>query len=334
MRQKSFLHKTALFSGLAILLFAGCKKDDGLDSKELLVYVRGEFGAVNNSVTASLTQTPIAVWGSTAFRVQAYSTREVTSDVGVYIYPDDQSVGLFNQANNKKCLLLPAGNYTLNGNQHRIASGKDTSDALTIQLTNTSQLTDPNGYVLPLTIKKVDGADKGVGISSNRATAWLYIPYAFTNVDTVQTPLTGSLMSRTTWTVTVSNTTSGALGPAMVDGSNSTAWRSSNSTTAAKYVIVNVGGQQAVKGFQIVPNYVATAENATQMTVSTSTDSVTWKVQGIWKGTGPATGSTAASPDLKGVNFLAPVTARYFRFDITALVSGGRVGIGELNAVQ
>jgi hypothetical protein len=79
---------------------------------------------------------------------------------------------------------------------------------------------------------------------------------------------------------------------------------------------------------------VSTGDNATQIKVSTSPDSVTWTVQGIWNGTGPATTSSAASPDIKGIDFISPVEAKFFRFDILAWVSGSRTGIGELNATE
>ncbi len=335
MIKTNLLYRNKLLSwSMALALLSSCKKDNGPDSKDLLVYVQGDYGSVNNSVVASLIQTPLAVWGNTSFQVSAYSTREVVADVNVYIYADDKSVDLFNQDNNKKCLLLPANAYQIDNNQHKIAAGALVSDPLQIKITNPGMLTDTNGYVLPLTVEKIDGKDKGVTISTNRATAWLYVPYAFTNVDTIQTPLSGTLFDRTGWSVTVSNTTSGSLGPAMLDGNNSTAWRSSNSSTAVKYAILNMGGPQSVRGFQLVPDYVSTGDNATKITVSSSADSAVWTVQGIWNGTGPATGSSAASPDLKNINFIAPVTAKYFRFDITAWVSGSRAGIGELNAVQ
>ncbi|MDP4261730.1 MAG: discoidin domain-containing protein [Bacteroidota bacterium] len=334
MRKINLFNKSIQLLGLtALVLLSSCKKDV-LESKELLVFVQGDFGTANNTIAASLTQTPISIWGKTSFEIPVYSTREVPADVDVYIYPDDRFVGQFNKDNNKKCLLLPANTYTVSGYQHKINAGTLASDPIKIEITNVRALTDTNGYVLPLTVTKIGSEDKGVGISTNKATAYLYVPYIYTNVDSVQTSLTGTLMSRTAWSVTVSNTTSGALGPAMIDGNNSTSWRSSNSSTAAKWAIINLGSQQTVKGFQIVPNYVSASENATQMTISTSNDNVTWTVQGIWKGTGPATGSTAASPDLKGVNFLAPPTAQYFRFDISAWVSGSRVGFGEVNAVQ
>lgn len=335
MKKKSRLHKKIQLVTLVVLTLLGsCKKNGGLDSKDLLVYVQGDYGSTNNSITASLTLTPVTVWGNTSFQVPVYSTRPVVADAVVYVYPDSTAVTRFNQVNNKKCLLLPAATYAIDANQHKIRADSMRSDPLTIKITNPAALTDTNGYVLPLTVGKVTGQDKGVVISTNRATAYLYIPYAYTNVDTVQTPLSGTVMSRTGWNVTVSNTTSGALGPAMVDGNNSTAWRSSNSSTAAKYAILNMGGQQTVKGFQLVPDYVATTENPTQIKISTSADSLSWTIQGVWKGTGPATGSTATSPDIKGIDFIAPVQAKFVRFDITAWVSGSRAGIGEINAVQ
>jgi hypothetical protein len=323
-----------LFPLLLLLAQGACKKDQGLDSKDLLVYMQGDLGDANNKITAALTQTPVSVWGTKTFQLQVYSTRQMTAATEVYVYPDSTTVTTFNQSTGKHCVLMPAGAYTIDANQHRIGADSMLSDPMTVTVTNPSLLTDTNGYVLPMTIEKVSGQDKGVAISTNRATAYLYVPYSFTNIDTVQTPLAGTFMIRTGWNITVSNTTAGALGPAMLDGSNSTAWRSSNSSTAAKWVVLNVKSLQTIKGFQLTPDYVSTGDNPTQIRVSASQDSVTWTIQGIWKGTGPATASSATNPDLKGIDFLAPVQAKYFRFDILAWVSGSRTGIGELNAIQ
>jgi hypothetical protein len=331
----SLLYRTArLTSLLALVFFAACEKDDDLRSGELLVFVKGEYGATNNAVTASLIQTPLAVWGNRLFEIPVYATREVPAEVKVSVTPDDRFVSKFNSDNNLKCVLLPAANYKINSGQLTISAGAAISDPLKIEILNPASLTDTNGYVLPLTISKIEGKDKGIQISTNLATAYLHVPYTYTNIDSTQQPLTGTSMSRTTWSVTVSNTTSGALGPAMLDGNNSTSWRSSNSSTAAKWVVLNMGAEQTVKGFQLVPNYVSTSENPIRMTIFTSNDNTSWTRQGVWIGTGPAAASSAASPDIKGVNFVSPVTARYFRFEINAQVSGNRVGIGEVNAIQ
>jgi len=197
-------------------------------------------------------------------------------------------------------------------------------------------LTDTKGYVLPLTITKIEGKDKGAKISSNQGTVYIAIPYKYTNVDTVQTLLAGTLMSRAGWAVTVSGSSNGTGNQPsnMLDGNNATYWRSNSSTTAIKTVTLNVGSSQTVSGIRISPNYTSSAENATQITVSTSADNVTFTAQGIWKGTTYATGSTTSNPDLKGINFLVPVQARYFKLDITGWPSGGIVGIAEINTVQ
>ncbi|MFT3935294.1 MAG: discoidin domain-containing protein [Chitinophagaceae bacterium] len=316
------------------LSLASCKKDE-LRSSDMYVYMRGEYGTLDNSIVMPFVHSPIDVSGNVLVSVKASTTRAVVADVDVTMTPDTSTVAAFNTKYKTSFAGLPPANYrVVNSNMHKITTGSVLSDSMQIEILKPETLNDTDGYLLPITISSAASNDKGVTISSNLATVYVKITYAFNNIVNTQTPLTGTLASRTAWSVTVSNTTSGALGPAMIDGNNATAWRSSNSSTAAKYAIVNMGSSQTIKGFQMVPNYVATTENPTQMTISTSADNVTWKVQGIWKGTAPATTSSATSPDIKGINFIAPVQAQYFRFDITAQVSGSRAGIGEVYIVQ
>ena len=333
MKNNDFLYKSILLPLTALMLFGSCKKDE-LSSKELLVYIAGDYASVSNTVTVPFVHTPVDVLGSNVVRVAASATRAVVADVTVSFVADTSLVGQYNLKNGTSCAALTPDMYKItNSSTHKILTGSLSSDSMQLEITNPAVLLNPNGYLLPLTITSIDGADKGVQISTNKRTVYVNVTYAFNNIIQTETPLTGTPMSRTAWTVTVSNTTSGALGPAMLDGNNTTAWRSSNSSSAAKNLIMNMGSQKTVAGFQMVPNYVTTTENATQITISTSTDNVNWTVQGVWKGTGPAAGSSAASPNIKGINFIAPVTMQYFRFDITAQVSGSRVGIGELYAL-
>ena len=335
MRKTQLTRSLCLSSLFLVFVIFSCKKEE-LRSKELLVFIPGEYGSVNNSITASLTHTPLLVWGNTSFDISVAATREVPTDVEVYVKPDT-SVSKYNEENKTSYLLLPSTAYKLTGDAKRtISSGKLVSDPLKIEITAAASLTDIKGYVLPITIEKVSSKDKGVQISTNQSTVYLAIPYQFTNVDTAQTGLTGTLMSRTGWSVTVSNSSSGSSNQAsnLLDGNSATVWRSSSSSTAAKTITLNMGTEQTVSGFRISPNYTNVNENATEMTISTSSDNITYTIQGVWKGTGPATGSSATAPDYKKVNFIAPVQARYFRFDITARVSGNIVGAAEINAIQ
>jgi hypothetical protein len=324
------------FSSLLLLfVIFSCKKDE-LRSKELLVFIPGEYGSVNNTITASLIHTPLSVWGNTSFDISVAATREVAADVDVYIKADT-SVSKFNEANKTGYLLLPSTAYKLAGdNKRTISSGKLVSDPLKVEIIDAASLTDARGYMLPVAIEKISSKDKGVQVSANQSIVYLVIPYQYTNVDTVQTVLVGTVKSRTGWSVTVSNSSSGSSNQAsnMLDGNNATVWRSSSSSTAAKTITLNMGIAQTVKGFQLSPNYNNVNENATEMIISTSDDNVTYSVQGTWKGTGPASGSSASAPDYKGVNFITPVTARYFKFDITARVNGNIVGVAEINAIQ
>jgi hypothetical protein len=320
-------------AGLALLL-TSCRKDE-LASKELAIYVPGEYGTVSNAVQVPFVHTPLDVIGNTTVKIAALATREVPADVSVTITPDLAMVDKYNRDNNTSRLPLPDNTYKIiNPGKQTIRSGSFTSDSLQIEITGAASLTNPNGYLLPLKIAAVESEDKGVKISDTRATVYIEVTYAFNNIQASQTPLAGTLAVRTGWLTTVSNTTTGALGPAMLDGNNSTAWRSSNSSTAAKWVILDMGSQQTVTALRLTPNYVSVSENPTTIVVSTSSDNINYFVQGTWKGTGPVTGSSATNPDFKGINFIAPVQARYYRLDITSQVSGSRVGIGELNAVQ
>lgn len=334
------MRKTQLNRSLSVILLffvfviSSCKKDE-LRSKELLVFVPGEYGSVNNTITAALIRTPLSVWGNTSFNISVAATREVPADVEVYIKADT-SVSKYNADNKTNYLLLPSAAYKMNESKRTISSGKIVSNPLKIEITDAASLSDTKGYILPITIEKISSKDKGVQVSANQATVYIAIPYQYTNVDTVQTVLAGTLMPRTGWSVTVSNSSSGSSNQAsnILDGNNATVWRSSNSSTAAKSITLNMGTTQTVKGFQFSPNYTNMNENPTQMTVSTSADNVTYTVQGVWKGTGPSGTSGATAPDFKGVNFLVPVNARYFKFDITSWVSTNVVGVAEINAMQ
>jgi hypothetical protein len=316
------------------LLFNACKKDEP-NSKELMAFMTSG-GNDLHAVNLAFTRTPISSFGDSIAKFAVGLTRETNSEVLVNIAPDEGKVSSYNNANKTNFVLLPTANYTiLNGTQAKIPSGSTISvDSLKLEIKDRINLSNDNGYILPLSIRGISTKDKGITASNNYGTVYVIIKGTYSNIDRKQSALTGQLTARTGWTVTVSNTTAGALGPALIDGVNTTAWRSSNSSSAAKWLSIDMNSTQQIKGFQLVPNYIAVAENPTTIRVSTSMDNVKWDSQGEWKGTGPTTGSSATSPDLKNINFISPVQARYFRFDITTWTSGSRVGISELNVVQ
>ncbi|WP_316750611.1 BT_3987 domain-containing protein [Pedobacter gandavensis] len=320
----------------SILILNACKKDGVLDSKELSAFIKTDGGDVHVANLAFI-RTPLTVSGDSIAKFPAYLTRGISTDVQVNISTDESLVGNYNSTNKTNYVLLPAANYKIVGSSAlTIPAGSMVStDSLRIQLLNRLQLNDVNGYLLPVSIRDISGKDKGAKASDNYRTVYVVVKSTYTNVSDAQLPLTGTFISRTGWVPTVGSTTAGSLGPAMLDGVNTTAWRSSSTSSfAAKWLSIDMGAAQQIKGFVMVPNYVATTENATGITVSTSMDNLIWTVQGAWKGTGPAATSSATNPDLKNINFIIPVQARYFRFDATSSSGGTRVGIAELNVVQ
>lgn len=334
--KRSIIYKnryTALFLLTASLLGA-CKKDV-LESQDLLVFMNGEYGSYDNEIVIPFVHTPLDVSGNTAVKLAVSATREVPADVNITLAADTSLVAQYNQRNKINALPLPENTYKITGlGKYRIPSGSLTSDSMQIEITDAASLTNPAGYLLPVTITSIEGEDRGIRISTNRRTTYLHITYAFNNILDAEDPVPGIPVSRTGWVATVSNSSGGSTGSSMLDGNNGTSWRSSNSSSAAKWASIDMGSVREIKGIGITPNYVSANENVTGITVSTSEDNVTWTTQGAWKGTGPASGSSASDPDLKGIHFIAPVQARYFRLDITSWVRGSRVGIGELNAIQ
>ncbi len=321
---------------LTVVISLGSCKKDVLNSKELLVYLNGDYAAADNTVLIPFVHTPVSVLGNTMVDIPVYATHEVPADIRVTIEPDMTLVDEFNQMFNTNYLPIPQNTYkVVNPGALTISAGNLASSApMQIEITNPDVLTDPKGYLLPMAITNIEGEDKGARISTNRSAAFLTITYEFNNIENSETPLTGNLVDRSSWTVDVSNTTNNYPASRMIDNNYSTSWRSSNSSSAAKWVMVDMGSVQQIEGLLFSPNYVSTNENPTKMIVSVSVDNVNWEEQGEWSGTAPSASSNASNPDIKGVNFIAPVQAQYFRLDITERVGGNRVGMGELEAVE
>lgn len=326
---------TGLSALLVLILFSACKKDE-LRSKELMVYMLGDKSSLTNATIMSFVHNPLSVEGNTTTDLYIYATREVAADITVNVAADLSAVDAYNAKNGTQHLPMPATAFRIvSTGPYTIPAGATRStNPIQIEITDAAALNDPKGYILPVGITTITSKDKGVQASSTHRFVYVNVTYEFNNIQPNQTASASAPMTRTGWTVTVSNTTSNAPATNLLDGSNSTVWRSSNSSTAAKWVIVNMGSAQTVNGFVISPNYTSTTENATRMQIATSDDNVTWTEQGRWTGTGPATGTSASAPDFKGVNFIAPVTAQYVRFTITAQTSTSRVGMAEINAVQ
>lgn len=321
--------------GLFPLLAVSCKKDE-IRSRELMVFLQPDVpGIPRQTQQIDLTHTPVEIRGEKTTQVHAYASRALDYDVELTIQPAPDMLASYNALYNENNALLPAGSYQItSGDTYAIAKGQNESQPIQIQITAPEMLTSPDGYVLPLAITKVTSKDKGVVISNTHKAVYVKVTYTYTNVESTQVVPAGAFATRTAWIVSVSNITNGNPGTNLVDGSNSTVWRSQNSAGAEKWIQVDMGAAVAMKGMRMSPSYSSANDNATRLTILTSNDGTTWTSQGIWNGTTYASGTNASSPDFKGIQFITPVTARYFRLEYNAWPSGNRVGMAELNVVE
>lgn len=326
--------KTAAALFFAVVAIVSCKKDT-LESRDLMVYLTGEYGSFNNSVVMPFLHTPIDIQGNRSIKLAVLSTREVPADVEVTVVPDNSLVESFNKDNGLTALPMPSNAYRIvNEGKRRITAGTAVSDSLEIEITDPSVLTDPSGYVLPLQISSVESSDAGIRASNNRRAAYVHVTYQYSNIMTGEAVPDGTVSDRADWQVQVSNITNNAPASNMLDGRANTVWRSSNSAAAQKWIELDMGSSKVLKGFRLSPNYTNRNENPTGIHILTSQDNVNWTDQGRWRGTAPAATSNAQNPELKGIGFITDVQARYVRFTIVSWVAGNRTGVAELDAIE
>lgn len=323
------LYITLFFFGMLL----SCKKDGNVNSKELLAFIKAE-GGDPHTAKLSFNRTEVSVSGDSIVKFAGYLTREATKDITLTIAADESLVAAYNSSNKTDFVLLPAANYKILGNgKLNIKSGASVSmDSLVLEVVDRVKLNDDRGYILPLTISEISSSDKGVSTSVNYRSIYVLVSSKFNNVDPSNAGLSGTALLRTGWLVTASGSYSGNGIARVLDGKNETAWDSDGKLPA--WVQLDMGSENTVKGFPIVPGYEYRSDNFITMEVLSSSDGKSWKSQGIYNGTATSSGSTAANPDIKMVKFISPVKARYFKFNITATTDGGYAGMGELNAVQ
>lgn len=315
---------------MALCLFSilGCKKDNTLKSKELLAYIKTPIG--QNNVQLAFSITPIAAIGDSTAKFLAGLTRETSVDVNLSFKVDPTLVASYNTVNKTSYELLPNENYQSLSAVTIRAGSTISSDSVRVKLKNVKKLTNDNGYILPIIIAELNTEDKGITLSTNFRTIYIIVKSSILNVDPSNTALTGANLDRTGWTATASGSYSSNTPDKILDGNNGSAWDSDGKIPS--WLVVDMKSAKTVQGFSIVPNYVYQSDDFLEMDVLSSNDGITFKYLGQYKGTATSGASTAANPDIKTVRFYSPVTARYFKFNITKSSDGSYTGMGELYA--
>lgn len=327
-------------STIAILLLTAvlfsCKKDE-LNSKELLAFIKFD-GADVKLGNISFSRTPIAIAGGSEIRFAGYLTRETTADVNITVTTDEAKLAQYNKDNKTAYVLLPAANYKIagSGTVNILAGSTISADSIKVQLIDRAKLTDPNGYLLPLSVTQVSSNDKGVQPSTTYRTIYVVVNSVFSNIDlSSKTAVTGMVIDRTNpaWTVTAASApyTSAYAGANVLDGKNTTSWFASGANC---FITLDMAASNTIKGFTLVPSYAFGAQyNATGIEVQISDDNVTWISQGAYTADAVLSSSSATSPDNRNINFYGPVTCRYVKFVMKTLPNSYG-GFSEINAIK
>lgn len=319
------------------LLFA-CKKDNNMNSKELLAFIKSDGPSVHQADIAFI-RTPVSLSGDSVARLAAYLTRETSADVMVSVGVDESQLAIYNQNNKSNFVILPAANYKIIGPaQLNIKAGEVVSaDSLKIQLLDRLKLNDLNGYILPLSVKEVSSKDKGVQASSSYRTVFIKAASKYTNIDlSKKTTPAGTLIDRTnpSWSIISASTPYSSSYPAInvLDGKNNTYWFAGG---ADNNIVLDMSAVNAVKGFILAPTYAfGTSYNATKIEVLTSTDNQNWVSQGAYTTDAVLSSSSANAPDYRNINFYGPVTCRYVKFILNGGMGSGYNGFAEINAIK
>lgn len=229
----------------------------------------------------------------------------------------------YNQKHNTHYESFPEGTYELVKKETQIAAGsKNSVDSFEIHFKNLEAFQKDKAYILPV---KASAASPFV--TGFRSVA--YIVLNTNNVDPKNSIMAGALMSRVAWEITASNNYSPIAN--VLDGDNNTVW--STSRVTPQWVQLDMGASKTVKGFVLTPSYLYINENWLTVKVSSSSDGVNWKFEGVYFGSKTSPSSSVTNPDIKYMNFLTPINARYFKFDVLK-ASSSFTGLSELNAIE
>ncbi len=311
-----------------LCLFTSCS-DDELVSKELKAYVStGQANKLRVQIVHKANEST----GKTTVKFPVRTTRELAADANLSFEVDNSLITAFNQANNLNFQAIPQGAYAFVTPSVTIHKGEMLSkDSVQLELKNLTELTDFNGYLLPIRLKGIDSKDKGLEASNNMGTVYLLVNLAFENIDDTATSIEGTLMDRSTWEASASSTYYSYVVNNMLDSNNDTSWFA----YGTPYITVDMKENATLKGFRFTPNYkvFSSSYNIGGVEVLISNNGTSWISMGRMAISAPSKESSVSNPDYKYVKFLKPVDTRYFRIQVTT-AHGGYAALAELDAYK
>lgn len=255
------------------------------------------------------------------------SIRQAT-EISVVEVDSRMFLDAYNTEHNTSYLPFPKAAYRLLQNTTTIPTNKKVSaQSIQVQLTDPSLLNTTQNYLLALRIK-----ENGILSLADPQKNTVYISIQKNNIDLTNAVLTGQQMDRIGWKVNALGYYEDFVPANILDGKNTTAWDSDGKLP--QWLTLDMGMAQTVKGFSLVPNYKYREDDFIEMDVLSSDDGKIWKIEGKYVGTRTSSQSSVNKPDLKTIKFIDPVTARYFKFNITKTTEGQFTGMAELYGIK
>jgi hypothetical protein len=148
--------KTKIFLAwiLGIAFIAGCAEGDKFDYSKKVIYVTG---ADVDPLVSFPVETPPA-----AYTVTASATDKVTEKTIVTFVMDTALVAAYNESNKTNYYPIPASAIEIDGIQGVIEAGQASSSGITVRVVSTAAFKEGRIYMIPVTIKNVQGGNMEV----------------------------------------------------------------------------------------------------------------------------------------------------------------------------
>lgn len=282
--------------------------------------------ANTNTLSVVLNKANNTVTGPDALYLKALLNDQLVGSTQITVEDAPSLLAAYNQQTGKNFIQMPALSYKLEKSSAIIPEkAMSSSDSVVIRLPNLQLFQTGNNYLLPIQLKTAKNQSADLSLDNAKKVVYIEISVFENNIDPFNTALTGTAIPHTGWSVTASDSFGSAYAAdKSIDNNTNTSWLASG---IPQWLQLNIGTIKTIKGFNInsASLFGSYFGDITEMEVYSSKDGVSWKLEGIFKSPASAT---------KTVKFLTPVTAQYFRFNITQTDDEFYVGIGELNAVE
>lgn len=289
-----------LYTLLIALLFTACSKDNSQVSKLPTgsVTIHGITGA--DTLSAMV---PLAKDSPIVFSWQAVLGSPASGSHHITFRPDSNLLSAFTSKYGP-AVLLPADNYFFNQATVSIAAGTTLSDSAQLNIVQqaSKDLSPYTTYVLPVTIKSIDGS------SQNIAPDQVLFLVARTGKAT--------RISKKGWQIISASSeldqqTYAAVN--VLDNDLTTTWATSLSSSPPHILSIDFGSDLLFSGinFSTPAPFNTTGGYPTKVQIAVSTDGQNWIDKGIFEG---FTGSGPQTIDL------GTLTARYLNYTVLEVV--------------